>query len=373
MSKKNSYCSSTRSLCNDEDCEICFNKSFASNEKSQFFSKRNILLPRDIHKSSGKKYWFDCPDCKHEFEILLHNITNHNNFCKYCANQALCNDVDCNICFNKSFASHEKALFWSSNNETIPRNIFKGTKKKYWFKCNECEHEFEKSICDITGKNGWCGYCGNKQLCDNKKCDWCFNNSFASFPRSKFWSDENELSPRQITKYSNKKFEFICENNHKFISALYSISDGKWCSLCKNKTEEKLYNWLKETYTNIETQVKFDWCKNIKHLPFDFLLKDLKIIIELDGEQHFKQVGKWHPPEVTQKTDFYKMTQAIKNGYSIVRIYQPDVFNDTIDWKDDIKEHIECQEVSDIALIASNLSIYDDYLEYIYPKNKKIE
>ncbi len=71
------------------------------------------------------------------------------------------------------------------------------------------------------------------------------------------------------------------------------------------------------------------------------------------------------------KNDFYKMTQAIKNGYSIIHIYQPDVFNDTIDWQDEIKEHIAYQESSDIALIASDLSIYDDYYAYIYPKNKK--
>ena len=28
--------------------------------------------------------------------------------------------------------------------------------------------------------------------------------------------------------------------------------------------------------------------KNNRYMPFDFVLEDYKIIIELDGEQHFK-------------------------------------------------------------------------------------
>ena len=45
----------------------------------------------------------------------------------YCPNSnriKLCSDDDCQICFNKSFASHEKSKYWSDDNITIPRLVF---------------------------------------------------------------------------------------------------------------------------------------------------------------------------------------------------------------------------------------------------------
>ena len=46
----------------------------------------------------------------------------------------LCDKVDCQTCFDKSFASHEKSKFWSSKNGDVkPRQVFKGSSNKYWF------------------------------------------------------------------------------------------------------------------------------------------------------------------------------------------------------------------------------------------------
>ena len=84
-----------------------------------------------------------------------------------------------------------------------------------------------------------------------------------------------------------------------------------------------------------------EWCKNKSYLPFDFCLEEHKIIIELDGEQHFRQVSNWDSPEDTQIRDKYKMEQANKNGYSVIRILQEDVYFDKYDWVKELKDVIE--------------------------------
>ncbi len=76
-------------------------------------------------------------------------------------------------------------------------------------------------------------------------------------------------------------------------------------------------------------------------LPFDFVLEDIKIIIELDGGQHFKQVRDWKSPEEQQKIDKYKMDCANNNGFSVIRILQEDVFSDSYNWLDELKNNIE--------------------------------
>jgi very-short-patch-repair endonuclease len=96
---------------------------------------------------------------------------------------------------------------------------------------------------------------------------------------------------------------------------------------------------------------------NKTYLPYDFILED-KIIIELDGPQHFKQVSNWQPPEETHLNDLYKMKCAKDNGYSIIRLLQTDVFYDTYDWLTKLRENIEKikldQHVQNVYMCKNN-------------------
>lgn len=292
-------------------------KTFINNHRAKCWSDKNILKPYEVSKSSHKKYWFKCDKCSHEFEIGLDKITNSNRWCSYCSRtpKLLCENNNCEQCFNKSFASQPKSKFWRNSNNLKPRQVFNNSNKKYWFNCNVCKHNFDCSIANVN--NGyWCPYCANQKLCSDNNCKDCYEKSFASQPKSLFWDKTNKINPREIFKCSSIKFNFNCnECNNIFNIRLYSIISGSWCSYCKNKTELKLFNWLKDQNLNIKHQVKFDWCKKIKHLPFDFVINDLKLIIELDGAQHFKQISNWKSPEETQINDQLKNQMAKNNGY----------------------------------------------------------
>ena len=48
-------------LCQKENCEECYNASFASEESSKYWSPKNNIRPRDITKGSHQKnYLFVC-------------------------------------------------------------------------------------------------------------------------------------------------------------------------------------------------------------------------------------------------------------------------------------------------------------------------
>ena len=276
--------------------------------------------------------------------------------------QRLCNLEKCKECFNKSFASHQKSEFWSyDRNDKKPRDVFMGSSAKYWFKCNVCNHDFNSGLDSITNKkrNTWCPYCSNQKLCTDLDCDDCLNKSFASHPKSKFWSsDYNDKKPRDVFMSCNSKFWFKCNVcNHDFNTALHNITNGRWCPVCKNKTEKKLYEWLIENGFTVSRQPKFDWCKNLstdRHLPFDFLVND--IIIELDGRQHFEQISNWQSHLITQRNDRYKECLALKNGYSIIRLLQEEVWEDkdVEEWKDLLLTSLkENRPKVDITLISA--------------------
>jgi very-short-patch-repair endonuclease len=332
------YCGN-KQLCDNNECDYCFEKSFASHERAQYWNSENTEIPRNIFKSSHTKYWFDCSECKHSFISALDIIT-RGSWCSYCSNKQLCND-ECKYCFEKSFASHERSKCWSSINGTIiPRNVFKSSNIKYWFNCSECKHSFNSVLHSITSEH-WCPFCGNKKLCKDD-CKNCFEKSFASHQRSQYWSIKNKENPRNIFKSSHTKYWFDCsECKHLFNSPLNNIISGTWCPNCKHKTEIKLFTKLKDKYLSLQQQFKQEWCKKIRYLPFDFCIEELKIIIELDGLQHFQQVSNWLAPEEQFENDKYKEKCANENGYSVVRILQEDVFKDTYDWYTKLCDTIE--------------------------------
>ena len=315
---------------------------FSQHPKSKFWSKRNVLKPDNVALNSHKKFWFDC-ECGHEFDIQLNNINILNRWCPYCANKKMCDkNKKCIICIDKSIASIDYSKNWSDKNIDSPFELFKNSHKKYWFECPNCQHSFEQHLSHITRGNA-CPYCHNIKLCDeSKKCMYCFNKTFASIERSSCWSNKNAKKPIQVFKSTAAKFWFVCDKCcNEFESKLCHITDGSWCPNCRYKTEDKLFKILIEKYPTLKCQYKVDWCKDIKHLPFDFVIEERKIVIEIDGEQHWKQVAKWKTPEHNRKRDLYKMKCANENGFSVIRIIQEDIFKNNYKWLNELCENIE--------------------------------
>jgi very-short-patch-repair endonuclease len=315
---------------------------FSENPKSKFWSDRNEKKPNEVALNSHKKFWFDC-ECGHTFESCLKNVNLLERWCSYCSNKKLCElNINCKKCFDKCFASVERSKNWSDKNCEKPYEVFKNSHKKYWFNC-ECGHKFESSLRLISFDNCWCPYCANKLLCnETEKCNSCHNKSFASIDRNKNWSPKNKKKAIEVFKSTAEKFWFDCDKcGNNFESKLCHITDGSWCPNCRYKTEDIVYDKLKQKYPLLQRQYKVDWCKDKKHLPFDLVIEERKIILEIDGEQHWKQVAKWKTPEHNRARDIYKMKCANENGFSIIRILQEDVFKDKYNWQSELCENIE--------------------------------
>ena len=378
------YCSH-QYLCANIDCKHCFNKSFASVEKSKHWhpTKNNKIKPRDVFKSVATQFWFKCYKCQHDFKTCISHIT-RGNWCPYCSKpcKQICEDNNCKHCFNKSFASVGKSKHWHStlNGEIKPRDVIKYSNSYRWFKCDVCYHDFEQKPSNVSPNkynNNWCSYCSHQQLCNNDNCEMCFNMSFASHDKSKYWhpikninGEGDKINPRKIFKSSNKKYWFECKDcKNVFNKALNEVNrkDGKqgWCSICVNKTEKKLHHWIIEMkdeieYIYYEIQYKPVWADlrmtHNTHYIYDFYieLNNVKIIIELDGRQHYIQVSNWSTPLHNLIRDKIKEKLATNEDINIIRLNQEDVFSDKGNWK---KELIDC--IQSIKENSDEIAIYN--------------
>lgn len=204
-------------------------------------------------------------------------------------------------------------------------------------------------------------------MCDSKECVHCFNNSFASYEgltptgekKIDCWHSSNKVTPRDIFICTGSKYKFVCDVcDHIFSSKISAItSKNTWCPYCKNKTESTFKHWFEKKYSDLtlKYQPKYKWCKNPetnKYLPFDFVVEETKTIFEIDGEQHFTQVSNWRSADIQLEVDKLKMDFALKQGYSIIRILQEDIWFDKNRWEDKFVEAFTTYEEPNVICIG---------------------
>lgn len=95
------------------------------------------------------------------------------------------------------------------------------------------------------------------------------------------------------------------------------------CSFENNKSKPIIE--LKEILSsyNIESEKRFDYCRNIKTLPFDLYIQELNLCIEYDGRQHFEAIEFWGGDDAflkTQKNDNIKNQFCKENNINLLRI-----------------------------------------------------
>ena len=357
------YCN-RKELCEDE-CERCFEKSFASHPLASSWSARNEITPRQMNKASDKMFYFDCKRCSHTFQARLYSIKTDTH-CTYCSNQALCDSSDCKYCFEKSCENHRIGSLWSDKNPLPPRKVFQQSNKKVYLMCNVCSHELYLTPNGFANGVHGCVYCSNQKLCVSDDCGLCYNKSFASHEKAGCWSPTNKTESRKVFKGSESRYIFNCDKcSCEFESRLYNVLAGYWCPYCKNKTEGKVASFLATKFP-YSSQLRFDWCRNSATnniMPFDFGLKDKKVLIEVDGPQHFKQISNWNSPEESLAKDVQKIRLAVERGYSVIHILQTDIWTDRMDWRLLLENAIElCKKAPGQCIFIDSSSTYDTHI-----------
>lgn len=127
-------------------------------------------------------------------------------------------------------------------------------------------------------------------------------------------------------KGNQEKIKTICPNGHTFITTLGMFKNQKCrCTQCNqhSKGEDIISEILLENNVDYIPQYRFNDCKDVKTLPFDFYLPDLNICIEFDGIQHFEPVKKFGGMEAYEKTkkhDNIKTQYCLNNNIELIRI-----------------------------------------------------
>lgn len=212
-----------------------------------------------------------------------------------------------------------------------------------WIKCQN--KDYHPSSCytanDIKNMNGnlCCRYCSSTIVCEEDSLAYKYPQVVS------LWSDKNEKSPFEYAVRSNQDVWWKCNNQ------LHNDYKRKICDSvnyefrCPDCSYEKKVSFLQEKVDNYVTN-KYGFImlhetncsivpKNPKtkcNLPFDNEIKELKLLIEVHGKQHYEITGFTYLTAKQRNTtveyelkyqqwrDNYKKEYAFNHGYSYLEI-----------------------------------------------------
>lgn len=123
-----------------------------------------------------------------------------------------------------------------------------------------------------------------------------------------------------------------CYDHGFFLQKAYVHMNGSGCPMCKeSKGERLIQKALTDLGKKFYTQHKFDDCRNVLPLPFDFAVetKEGLVLIEYQGEQHYHPCGFGGNADINfqkiKKNDAIKRKFCAEKRYTLVEISYRDI------------------------------------------------
>lgn len=180
-------------------------------------------------------------------------------------------------------------------------------KTKILHKCKICGYEWNTPPNNMLYAKNGCPKCGKRVRITHKEFVNRINENFPNI----------EVAGTYINYQT--KIMFRCKKCGKEWEAKpNNILNGRGCPYCHcSKGEEKIQNILNNYCIKFEKEYKFDNCRYVNPLPFDFYLTDKNIIIEYDGLQHFEPCtfGGISKEKAEENFELCQLKDSIKNKY----------------------------------------------------------
>lgn len=186
--------------------------------------------------------------------------------------------------------------------------------------CGSCGNIFTTSLSSIVNSGGRCIECGviyntSLQLLSKEEVEMRINSV----------NDNVLLNPEDYVGNSVNNLEIQCKCGNIYHTSLanFEYNQTNRCGACSQRTSKgelqimKFLDFYKIPY---EVEYKFDDCKDIKPLPFDFYLQQFNCCIEFDGQHHFYPIYDNESYYRTIRHDQIKNEYCFNNGIRLIRI-----------------------------------------------------
>ena len=243
----------------------------------------------------------------------------------------------CGTCLGKHLKTHEWYVreLKERGIKVRPLDFYKGSHTKIRHEWEECRHVTMNEPHGVLQGYG-CRECHLSYNVDRGYAQECMDRSISIMYEGRVWRDVS-------TPYINArtKLRWRCCLGHTWEALPYNVKRGKGCPECNAEASASLgerftREVLEEHGIEFQTQKKFpDLYHKSKRSPlsYDFYIPSMDILIECQGEQHYKPVDFMGGAErftMQQENDRLKREYAQQNGYYLLEISYKDYRKDRI-------------------------------------------
>lgn len=218
-------------------------------------------------------------------------------------------------------------------------------------RCSECGYEpprctlsnlcrLKSANCFCNGGGLWASDDGHKRflhLIDNSR-----HLSALDFTRSPEWWNLNVKGFHSKVPFKCNLCQHVCTRTR-----LNNFSRGRVACLCGKKTQMYVTRFIEDVcfdLDEVEVIIEYNNIEALENKRMKFDVAVVKcgtcvLLVEIDGEQHF-DANNWMHSKELQLRDVVKENAARLSKVPIVRLYQPDVYEDRFDWKKYLHEKV---------------------------------
>lgn len=327
---------------NKRYCNYCSkSRRFYSNKYIEAIKKRcndlnYTLLDDDIHKA-GDKFRYICN--KHSDKGVLissyNNMITAGNGCKYCGFES--RGIKHRISKDDIIKVLTEKGFTYIDHDYTRRTSNSSSKVRIHCICNKHKNKGVQYLdyYNLQHNKVGCKYCAGKE---RTKDDL----------QTEFDKDYRNITILDFISYRNivvqcDKCGYIWETTG------VNINSGHGCPRCNmSNFEKKIESVLLDNNIKYIQQYKYDDCRDINPLPFDFYLSDFNVLIEVDGQGHYKPINfggisdheaQLHY-ETTKRHDQIKDKYCESHSIKLIRIPYFTIDNKDVDLKNLILSQI---------------------------------
>lgn len=176
-------------------------------------------------------------------------------------------------------------------------------------------------VCPICGKDFITQ--SNHLIGDKiKSCPICSRRKYESLAGKKFHS-LTVIKRLFEYKYTTYLCKCDCGNYHTATVGHLKSGTVKSCGCLKSQYEQLIRQILENNNIHFEAEKIFSECRAERCLPFDFYIPEINLLVEMQGEQHYKPVIFWGAEAGLKKRQEYdriKEEFCIQNGYKLLKI-----------------------------------------------------
>lgn len=235
------------------------------NRAKQYSPKLEVLSE---YKGTLEKVHVRCIDCGYESDILAGALTRKSGH-------------GCNRCSGLIHKTTEMFMEEIKDVEITPMEEYINALTPMLFRCNKCRNEWRVRPSDVLS-GAMCPHCKRNQKLVAKR--------IALVDFMKKFDPTIKIVGEYIGRHNHIKCRCnICGN--EWDAAPGNLVQGCGCPACKSSAgERRIRAYLIDHNVDYIQEHRFDDCRDEHVLPFDFFIPAMNLVIEYDGEQHYRPV-----------------------------------------------------------------------------------